>query len=154
MCVCMYTGSMQIGMTAPYRTWLYLKELPHSHPEKYDVIKVSSVEKTVFTAPHADNEGHYWAVIDSDFCPWWEVYEDDDYGDAIRVQAYTPITRLKSRPKGKRKREQNGSSSDSDTPDHPDFDSGTDADFSSDEEEDSDAAAEADYDSDVLNAMC
>ena len=30
-------------------------------------------------------------MVDSDFCPWWEEYNDDDYGDLIRVRPYVDV---------------------------------------------------------------
>jgi hypothetical protein len=49
------------------------------------VISVSAVEKTAFAGSDADNDGHYWVVVDSGYCPWGEVYVYDDgsYGDAM-----------------------------------------------------------------------
>ena len=30
-------------------------------------------------------------MVDSDFCPWWEEYNDDDYGDLIRIRPYVDV---------------------------------------------------------------
>ena len=58
---------------------------------RYDCIAITAVEAAVFIAPDADNLGLHWAVVDSDFCPWWEEYNDDDYGDLIRVRPYVDV---------------------------------------------------------------
>ena len=58
---------------------------------RYDVLTVDCVESVVFIAPDADNLGRHWAVVDTDHCPWHELYADDDFGDAIRVQPYQPL---------------------------------------------------------------
>jgi hypothetical protein len=64
--------------------WAHVKELPVQHAEKYDILPVSCVEATVFGAKDLDNPGHHWMVIDSDYCPWPEEYDDDTYG-IVRV---------------------------------------------------------------------
>ena len=58
---------------------------------RYDCIAITAVEAAVFIAPDADNLGLHWAVVDSDFCPWWEECNDDDYGDLIRVRPYVDV---------------------------------------------------------------
>ena len=47
---------------------------------RYDILPVTCVETAVFGAKDLDNPGHHWMVIDSDYCPWPEEYDDDTYG--------------------------------------------------------------------------
>ena len=59
---------------------------------RYDVLTIDCIEASVFIAPDANNPEYYWAVIDSDHCPWHEVYADDDFGELIRPRPWAPIT--------------------------------------------------------------
>ena len=49
------------------------------------------MEQAVFVAPHAENPSEYWAVIDSDYCPWPEVFSDGNYTDENRVRPYIDV---------------------------------------------------------------
>merc|ERR1711865_662428 len=122
------------------KNWAHLRELPTSDAEKFDVIPITCVERTVMAGRDADNTGRYWAVVDSDFCPWPEVYYDDDYGDAIRVPPFNAITGVAGRPQGSKRKKRVVDES----PTHSDGNSsGTDEAFSSDSEEDFGAAGDA-----------
>ena len=46
---------------------------------RYDILPVTCVETAVFGAKDLDNPGHHWMVIDSDYCPWPEEYDDHTY---------------------------------------------------------------------------
>lgn len=59
---------------------------------RYDVLTIDCIEASIFVAPDANNPEYYWAVIDSDHCPWHEVYADDDFGESIRPRPWAPIT--------------------------------------------------------------
>ena len=61
------------------------------HARRYDVLTIDCVESVVFVAPDADNLGRHWAAVDTDHCPWHELYADDDFGDATRVRPYKPL---------------------------------------------------------------
>ena len=51
-----------------------------------------NVEQAVFMAPlNAENPSGYWAVIDSDYCPWTEVYSDGNFTDKNRVRPYIDV---------------------------------------------------------------
>ena len=53
---------------------------------------LGNVEQAVFMAPlNAENPSGYWAVIDSDYCPWSEVYSDGNYTDENRVRPYFDV---------------------------------------------------------------
>ena len=87
---------------------------------RYDVLTIDCVESVVFVAPDADNLGKYWAVVDTDYCPWHEQYADDDYGDAIRVRPHLTLAPPQARGGNNKKRKRGsggagaGNSSDSD----------------------------------------
>ena len=60
---------------------------------RYDVLPITCLESLVFISQDRDNENHKWAAVDSDFCPWTEVYTHDDFTDAISVPALAPPTK-------------------------------------------------------------
>jgi hypothetical protein len=76
---------------------------------RYDVLPVTSVEGLVFIAPDNDADHHWWAAVDSDCCPWPEVYSGGDFDDAILLPAIPPPT------VNRRKKRQRPDASDSDS---------------------------------------
>ena len=45
----------------------------------------------MFIAPDADDSNMHWAAVDSDYLPWTEKYDDDDFDDAIHVAPYKAL---------------------------------------------------------------
>ena len=76
---------------------------------RYDVLPVTSVEGLVFIAPDNDADHHWWAAVDSDCCPWPEVYSYGDFDDALSLPAIPPPTG------DRRKKRQRHDASDSDS---------------------------------------
>ena len=111
---------------------------------RYDVLPVTSVEGLVFIAPDNDADHHWWAAVDSDCCPWPEVYSGGDFDDAILLPAIPPSTG------NRRKKRQRHDASDSDS--HASNTSDSDSNESeSDDDNTEDGISESDYDSESVD---
>jgi hypothetical protein len=96
---------------------------------RYDVLPITSVEQGIFIAPDRDNADHYWAVVDSDYCPWPEKYVFGDFDDATCVSPYPPASKSnKKKRKGSARLDAM----------HSDAATDSECDSSSDEDSDSD----------------
>ena len=45
-------------------------------------------------------------MVDSDFCPWPETYNDDDYGDLLRPRPYLDVTQRPNASSRKKPKEE------------------------------------------------
>jgi hypothetical protein len=111
---------------------------------RYDVLPVTSVEALVFIAPDNDADHHWWAAVDSDCCPWPEVYSYGDFDDAISLPAFPPPTG----DRRKKRQRHDASDSDSHAPDTSDCDSNG---STSDADTTEDDLSESDYDSEPVD---
>ena len=86
------------------------------------MILVDCIEAAIYIAPDADNPGCFWGVVDDDFCPWHEVYADDDYGDSVRARPWRMIqdVNLGGRPRKQARVPQSDTDSDSRSEEHED----------------------------------
>jgi len=90
----------------------------------------------VFIAPDADNLEQHWAVVDSDFCPWPETYQDGEFEDCIRIRPWLDVAQRPNAASRKTIVD----------PEHPDDPSSSDSDEEDDEESSSSDSDEEDSD--------
>ena len=111
---------------------------------RYDALPVTSVEGLVFIAHDNDADHHWWPAVDSDCCPWPEVYSGGGFDDAILLPAIPPPTG------NRRKKRQRHDASDSDS--HASNTSDSDSNESeSDDDNTEDGLSETDYDSEPVD---
>ena len=111
---------------------------------RYDVLPVTSVEGLVFIAPDNDADHHWWAAVDSDCCPWPEVYSGGDFDDAILLPTIPPPTG------DRRKKRQRHDASDFDSHASSTFNCDSNG-SESDDDNTQDGLSESNYDSESVD---